>query len=137
MSIVDINWRPGPRGLRRFGLTVLIGFALLGLLFQFWFEKQTVAIVMWSAGGVLGLPALTGTVVGLPGYWFWMGIAFVLGNIVSRVLLGLIYYLLFTPLGLLRRLFGADKLAARRRGAGSYWVDIDVGDEESRYERQF
>jgi hypothetical protein len=137
LSIVDINWRPGPRGLLKFGLTVMIGFALLGLLFQFWFERQTVAFVLYAAGGALGLPALTGTVIGLPGSWLWMGIAFVLGNIVSRILLGLIYYLVFTPLGLLRRLTGADPLALRRGRADSYWVELHDDDEASRYERQF
>ncbi len=137
MSIVDINWRPDPRGLRKFGLTVIVGMALIGLLFQFWFERTTVAINLYAAGGVLGLPALTGTVIGLPGYWLWMGIAFVMGNIVSRILLGLIYYLLFTPLGLVRRLMGADKLALRRRQVDSCWVDIKADDEKSRFERQF
>ena len=137
MSIVNINWRPDPRGLRRFGLTVIVGMALIGLLFQFWFEKSTVAINLYAAGGVLGLPALTGTVIGLPGYWLWMGIAFVAGNIVSRILLGLIYYMLFTPLGFIRRLMGADKLTLRRRRADSYWVDIETDDGTSRFERQF
>ena len=137
MSIVEINWRPGPRGLRRFAVTVIIGFALLGLVFQLWVDNFTAATALYIAGGALGLPALTGTVIGLPGYWLWMGIAFVTGNIISRILLGAIYYLLFTPLGLARRLLGNDRLARRRRETDSYWVALDPGDEAERYERQF
>ena len=33
---------------------------------------------IYAAAGILGLPALTGTAIGLPGYWLWMGVAFVM-----------------------------------------------------------
>jgi len=85
MSIVDINWRPDASSLRKFGLTAIIGLGLIGLLLQFWAERSAAAIGLYIDAGVLGLPALSGTGVGLPGYWLWMGIAFVMGNIVGRV----------------------------------------------------
>ena len=137
MSMVDIDWRPSPRELRKFGVVVMIGFGVVGAILLFASQSLFAAQVAWAAGGVLGLPALTGTVIGLPGYWLWMGIAFVMGNVVSRLLLTLIYYGLVTPIGLLRRLLGHDPLQMRRRRDDSYWHDIEKGSGDTGYERLF
>ena len=55
---------------------------------------------------------------------FWMRVAVTLGHINSRVLLTLMYYLVFTPYGFVSRLVGRDPL--RRRGdaepGASHWV---------------
>lgn len=52
----------------------------------------------------------------------WMTLAAALGYINSRVLLSLIFYLVFAPYGFVSRLFKRDPL--RRRGAAteSYWT---------------
>ena len=136
MSMVDINWRPRPRELRKFGLTVMIGFGLIGLIFQFAAGNLHGAYASYIAGAALGLPALTGTVIALPGYWLWMGIAFVMGNIMSRLLLGIFFYLIITPMGLARRI-GADKLCLKKTNIASHWTDLPADGGKGRYERQF
>jgi hypothetical protein len=136
MSLVNISWRPDARTLRRFGVVVIVGFCLIGLFFQFWAGERTVALFAYGAAAVLGIPALTGTIIGLPGYWLWMGVGFVMGNIVGRVLLSVLYYGVITPIGVVRRQI-VDKLQLRRYPKESYWVDIDSEGERSRYERQF
>jgi hypothetical protein len=52
----------------------------------------------------------------------WMGIAGVLGYINSRILLTILYYLLFTPYGLVSRLVGRDPLDRRSPPKESYWI---------------
>lgn len=136
MSMVDINWRPKPKELRKFGITVMIGFGIIGLLFQFVASNLNGAYVAYVAGAALGLPALTGTVVALPGYRLWMGVAFVMGNIMSRLLLGLFFYLLITPMGLVRRM-AADTLRLKRPKVSSYWTDLPADGGKDRSERQF
>ena len=51
----------------------------------------------------------------------WFGLAAVLGGVVSKVLLGLVFFLLVTPVGLVRRWLGYDPLQLRgwRRGPES------------------
>ncbi len=137
MSLVDIRWHPNTRELREFGLVVLIGTGLIGLVFQFWRGQTTVALVIYAVGGVLGLPGLTGRAIGLPGYWLWMGVACVMGNIMGRVLLTVIYYSLFLPMGIVRRALGNDSLNLKRRPVESYWCDVKHKDDPDRYERQF
>ena len=136
MSLVSISWRPSPKELRKFGLVVMIGLGIIGAVFQFLLNNVTAAYGVYIAAGVLGIPALTGLPIALPGYWLWMGIAFVMGNIMGRVVLGVVFYGLITPMGIVRRIFN-DKLQLRPRNASSYWRDIPAGDETSRYERQF
>jgi hypothetical protein len=52
-----------------------------------------------------------------------MKVAVALGHVNSRVLLTLMYYLVFTPYGLLSRLFGRDPLRRRGPALESYWVE--------------
>ncbi len=137
MSLVEISWHPDQKALRQFGIVVLLGLGLFGVAFQFFLGQPQVATGLYIAGLVLGLPALSGTIIGRPGYWLWMGIAFVLGNIMSRVLLSLIYYLLFWPIGFIRRALGNDRLRLRKRPTNTYWVDVDADPENTRFERQF
>lgn len=52
----------------------------------------------------------------------WMKFGLLLGRIVSPIALGLLFYLVFTPLGTLMRLAGKDPLHLKRdASAGTYW----------------
>ncbi len=137
MSMVQIDWRPDGPALKRFGRTVVIGSLLIAA--AFWWLKgwQTAAVVLAVAGVVIGGLGLTGSRVARPGYLLWMGIAFVMGNIVSRVILAVVYFLVVTPLGLVARLVGRDRLALRARGRVSHWVDLPRERGDDHYERQF
>jgi hypothetical protein len=137
MSMVEISWRPDVVEMRKFGLVTIIGLCLIGAGFQFLGDNVPAAIGIYIAAGVIGLPALTGTSIGLPGYWLWMGVAFVMGNIISRLLLTLIYYLLLTPIALFRRLLGNDRLKLKKRDVETHWVTLEEQEDQSRYERQF
>jgi len=138
MSMVHIDWNPDTKALRKFGLVVLVGCGVIGLVFQFWFVRELAAKVIYVVGAVIGLTGLSGTKLGLPGYWIWMGFALVLGNIMSRVLLAIIYYGLFTPMGLGMRLFGRDSLRLKKCPAETYWVEMEPPAKvAAKYERQF
>lgn len=53
----------------------------------------------------------------------WLRLGLLLGRVVSPLALGLLFYLVFAPLGLLMRLTGKDPLRRRREpGADSYWI---------------
>lgn len=54
-------------------------------------------------------------------YRVWMGFAFAMGWVVSRVILVLLFYLVVTPIGLLAKLVGKDFLGTRG-AASTYWV---------------
>jgi hypothetical protein len=143
MPFVQLNWKPDRRELRQFGAIFMGGFVLIGLVKYFWpFEwllsqNKTFGLWMIGIGVVVGAIALTGSRIALPFYWAWLGIAYVLGNIMSRVIITLIYFLLFTPMRVLGSLAGRDKLQLKKAVKDSYWLDISLPKEAKKYERQF
>ncbi|MDO9631927.1 MAG: SxtJ family membrane protein [Humidesulfovibrio sp.] len=59
-----------------------------------------------------------------PAAKLWFGLSAVLGAVMSRVILSLVFFLVLTPVGLLRRAMGKDtlKLAAFKQGTASVFV---------------
>lgn len=68
----------------------------------------------------------------------WMAFASALGWFNTRLILGVVYYVVFTPAGLLRRLAG-DPLDRRlRTGTPSHWIPREPArSDPSRYRKQF
>jgi hypothetical protein len=59
----------------------------------------------------------------LAGLWF--GLSHVMGNIVSKIILSLAFFLIVTPIGLIRRLMGADALQLKKWKKGSDSVFVE------------
>jgi hypothetical protein len=55
----------------------------------------------------------------------WFGLSHLLGNVVSRIILTLIFFLLVTPIGLIRRWLRSDSLQLKKwkKGRGSVFVE--------------
>ena len=58
----------------------------------------------------------------LAGLWF--GLSHLLSSVVSRVILTVVFFLIVTPIGVIRRLMGADALQLKKwkQGKGSVFV---------------
>lgn len=68
--------------------------------------------------------------------WFQFGV--LLGRFVSPVILGLMFFLLITPVAVCMRLVNRDALRMKKRKAPSYWLDRDpVGPAPESYTQQF
>jgi hypothetical protein len=105
---------------RRFGLTV--GLAFLALAAVAWWRGRLVGELAFGALGALlvvaGLvvPARLG-----PVFRAWMGLAHAISKVTTPVFLGLVFYVVVTPVALLMRLFGARALPRPEPGS-SGWV---------------
>ncbi|MEY4311264.1 MAG: hypothetical protein RLZZ571_34 [Actinomycetota bacterium] len=51
----------------------------------------------------------------------WMGLGFLLGKVVSPIVMTILFFVLFTPIGLVMKLIGRDELALKSRGGNSFW----------------
>ncbi len=81
---------------------------------------RTWAFVVGLALGLLGWgrPSL----LSAPNRW-WMRLGLLLGKVVNPVILAALFFLVFTPVALLLRLFGRDPLRLRPDpGSDSYWL---------------
>ncbi len=114
----------GRRALRQFGLVVGGVFVALAIVsaWRHGWTVGTVAGVLGTLGGALVLSGLAAPALLRPVYRVWMGLAFVLGFVMTRVLLTAVFVGLFVPIGLGLRLFGKDLLHRKLdRRAASYW----------------
>lgn len=142
MSLVSINWHPKKPELRKFGIVMLIGFGLIGSAFMLWpwswplTRSTNTALACWVFGGLAGILGLSGTRACLLVYLPWMAVAFVVGSVVGRVVVLTMFYVLITPMGLLMRLSGRDRLRLKKPQGATYWVDYSTDDAVD-YERQF
>jgi hypothetical protein len=111
----EIN-TPDHGELRKFGLTTGgIVAVLFGLLLP-WLLTHAFPIWPWIVAGVLGAAALIAPLALGPVYKVWMKFGHVMGAINTRLILGLFYYAVVTPIGMSMRLFRWDPM--RRRASG-------------------
>jgi hypothetical protein len=135
--LLKINKNPSPKELSQFGWTLVIGFALLGGAF-FWKGKLHTADGLWGVGGTLGILAIFVPQVAKPLYKLWMGWAWIMGNVVSRAILGLLFFGVLTPVAILFRCLRRDALRLKRDPAArSYWTDHPKISNRTYYQRLF
>ena len=123
--------------LRNFGITVgIILLVISGILF--WKEKESLQIFL-AIGITLFLTAIAIPFVLKPVYWIWMVFATYLGWFMTRVILSLLFYVVFTSIGLTLRFFGKQFLELRRdKSIESYWnFRTNYQLQKENYEKQF
>lgn len=105
-------------GLRHFGLLTGGIFAVLfGLLFP-WLGERSTPVWPWILMGAFWILALLLPHVLQPVYAVWMKVGHVLGWINTRILLGVVYYLLIVPLGLLMRILKQGRIREMAAASG-------------------
>ncbi|MEM9604780.1 MAG: SxtJ family membrane protein [Pseudomonadota bacterium] len=112
---------------RRFGAFFTTVFA--GVAAYFWLTDGRVgAVVALGVAGLLLICTLTKPDLLLPLNRLWMRFGLLLGAIVSPIVLGIVFFLLFTPVALVMRVAGRDELRLRPRRLASYWTlrEIDA-----------
>jgi hypothetical protein len=138
MTWSELKFSPPARTLRQFAGLWLVFFSGLACL------QVARHGVTWLPGVLAALAVVVGP-LGLwkprlvqPIYAGALVLTFPIGWVMSRILLALLYYAVFTPLGVCFRLLGRDALGLRAAPvAGSYWQVKPAPREVSRYFRQF
>jgi Saxitoxin biosynthesis operon protein SxtJ len=122
---------------RKFGILFAVVFSLIGLYTLYrgnghWYVLVLVGLLFLVAG-FIAYPLLR------PVYLGWMKFAFVLGWINTRILLGLFFFLVVTPIGVGMRLFGKDLLDEKiEKSRKSYWQKREKTEfDPARVERLF
>jgi hypothetical protein len=117
--MITIDWYPSPGHLRRWGVMVAAGLGVSGSLFQFvdwgvFRAGHALAPWLWGFGLVALVTAGTGTRLGLPAYWAWMGFVWTVGTLMGVAALAVVFFFVVTPLGFAAWLAGRDRLMLRR-----------------------
>ncbi|MBI5863331.1 MAG: hypothetical protein HZB38_02225 [Planctomycetes bacterium] len=130
--MIKLNLKPSPADLRQFGFLACGVFGVLGLLLILhWIPvwrllgsaTTPVAYGLWVVGALSAVLSLVAPRATWPLYAGLSIVGYPIGMVLSYVVLAALFYLVFTPLGLLFRLFGRDPLHRRfEPEAETYWV---------------
>jgi predicted membrane protein len=125
------------QGLRKFGLTFaaiiacLFGLALpwlFGFAYPAWPWVVAAVFVLW---GLLAPDTLN------PFYRLWMRFGLLLNAVMSRVVLGIMFFGIITPVGLIMRAVGHDPLARKREADVTSYRTVSRPRSPSHMERPF
>tara|TARA_Y100000768_G_C23652848_1_gene529434 strand:- start:247 stop:633 length:387 start_codon:yes stop_codon:yes gene_type:complete len=106
---------------RNFGIVFFIVFLIIAL----WPLLKQNEIRIWSliisfiffVLGLIDSKLLTP----LNKLWFKFGI--LLGNIIAPIIMGIVFFLVVTPTGLIMRFFRKDILKLKKNSSDSYWIN--------------
>jgi hypothetical protein len=111
---------------RKFAFTLAPAFLLLaGLLF--WRGHDRAAMVLGGIGTFFLLAGLFVPAKLGPVHRGWMGFALALSKFTTPIFMGIVYFLVVTPIGLLMALFGKRPMAPRRQVATHWIARADTG----------
>jgi hypothetical protein len=122
------------KGLRSFGLTTgAIVAVLFGLLLP-WLFGRAFPLWPWVVFAVLAAWALLAPRSLRLVYRYWMKLGLLLSRVTTPIVLGVVFFLVVAPMGLIRRVFGHDAMArvlddavpsyrTKSRAKGSYKLE--------------
>jgi len=124
-------------GLRKFGLTTGAIIVALFAFFFPWLFDAMMPLWPWILAGFLWVPAILIPNTLRPIYNTWMKIGHAIGWVNTRIILGVLFYVLVLPMGLIMRLFGNDPMARKiDKSVLSYRVN-SVSEQKDRLEKPY
>lgn len=138
MRWADIPFDASQRTLRQFAGLWLGALCALACYWGWWRGYPTTGWILAALAVTIGPLGLLAPHLIRPVWAASLIVTFPIGWLLSRVLLGVLYYGLFTPFALVFRLIGRDSLARHRRPTGeTYWIPKPAITDLRRYYRQF
>jgi hypothetical protein len=138
MQWSDVQFHPSEKTLRQFAWFWLAFFSGLSAWEGCVRHRSHLAAVFAALALSLGPLGIIRPQSVRPIFVTWMVLAFPLGWTVSQAILALMFYGLFTPIGLIFRMFGRDPLNRSRVPAmESYWTPKTTPPDTRRYFKQF
>ena len=121
---------------RKFGLFFTFVFALCACYF-FYNNALIFAYALIGTSITFFLVSMLKSDILLPLNKLWMRFGLLLGLVISPIVLGLIFFGIFTPTALLMQLFRRDELRIRFKNKKSYWIARHQPIDPVSFKRQF
>jgi RsiW-degrading membrane proteinase PrsW (M82 family) len=138
MSAPKSLFNPTDRMLRQFAALWLVFFLAIAARQEFHHHHRMAAIVLAVLAVTLGPLGMAWPRILRPIFIGWMALAYPIGWVVSRIVLGIIFFGLFTPVAWIFRMIGRDALVLKSQpDAATYWLTKPVATDKAQYMRQF
>ena len=126
------------KGLRRFGITTGVIIVILFAVFFPWlFDAVKMPLWPWILAGLLWVPAIFFPGSLAPVYKKWMIIGHAIGWVNTRIILGLLFFVMVFPMGLVMRLFGNDPMRRKLDKTLSSYRVKSLQEPRDRMEKPF
>ena len=138
MSLIEFNTDPTDRQLRQFASIVVPLCALLLAALVWWrLGQRALSWGILAAAAVIAISGLLRPALARPIYLGWIYVSYPIGWVVGHVMIGIVFYIVVTPIGLVMRAVGRDPLRRKFDATcASYW-ERRVASDRTRYFRQF
>ena len=121
---------------RKFGFFFTFVFAVVAAYF-YYSANVSRAYIFFGAASIFLLVTLIKSDALLPLNKLWMRFGLLLGMIVSPIVLGVIFFGLFTPIAMLMRLSGRDELRLKFTQKASHWISREEPIKSESFKHQF
>jgi hypothetical protein len=129
---------PNDRTLRQFAAIWIFFFGAIAFREAFGRNRPVIAFAVLLIALGVGLIGLAWPRRIRPVFVGWMTAAYPIGWVVSKVVLGIVFYGIMTPGALILRLIGHDALVLKRQPAAStYWHSKPAAADEKQYLHQY
>ena len=115
---------------RKFGFFFTVIFLVIGT-YIFSGTQVIISYVLFALSAIFLLVTLVNAEFLLPFNKLWMRLGLLIGLIVSPVVMGVIFFGLFTPISLLMKLFGRDELRLKVKSRQSNWKERNTDVSQS------
>ena len=138
MSLVEINWNPEKKELRKFGLIAVVVLGAAGIILRFGFGVAGIWALLLAGTGLciclISLVSAKSTRI------IYLGLTFAalpIGFVISVLLMAAFYFFVLTPVGLVFKLLGRDPLERKLKpDTPTYWTPREHRDNLERYFHQ-
>ena len=121
---------------KKFGYFFSLIFAILALYFFAIYSLQLSYVFTFLAVLFILITVCKSNLL-LPLNILWMHLGVSLGVIINPIVLGIIFFLLFTPLAFMMRIFQRDALRLKLKKRGSHWIEIKTKMLSNFFHNQF
>ena len=123
---------------RRFGALFTLVFAAIGAWGHYKGGSAAASNAWFVAAAVVALVTLAAPRLLAPCNLAWFKLGLLMGKVVSPIVLGIIFFVLLTPVAVIGRLFGRDELRLKRKAVQSYWIErVPPGPDGDSFKNQF
>ena len=108
---------------RNFGII----FSIVFLIISLWPLLSQNDIRIWSLiiAGIFLVLGLINSKLLLPLNKIWFKFGIFLGNFIAPIVMGIVYFMVVTPTGLIMRLLRKDLLNLKKNNKDTYWIEKD------------
>ena len=108
---------------RNFGIV----FSIVFLIISLWPLLSQNDIRIWSLiiAGIFLVLGLINSKLLLPLNKIWFKFGIFLGNFIAPIVMGIIYFMVVTPTGLIMKMLGKDLLNLKKNNKDTYWIEKD------------